>query len=189
MISLLRPSLLVSATDNLVINSMQRTRLTEMPCPIARSLERVGEWWSILLIRDAFQGLSRFDEFQQSLQLSPTILTRRLKCLVESGIFEKRLYNSRPARYEYLLTERGNDFFPVIAALFQWGNQHFAPEGLTVMLTDRRTGIPVEPLLLDKTTQKPIDVHNVTIAAGPVRNDIISKRLEFIRNKQSEYSR
>ncbi|CNH10173.1 HxlR family transcriptional regulator [Yersinia enterocolitica] len=55
---------------------MQRTRLQDMPCPVARSLERVGEWWSILIIRDAFQGLTRFDEFQQSLQLSPTILTR-----------------------------------------------------------------------------------------------------------------
>ena len=68
---------------------MQKTRFDNMPCPVARSLDRVGEWWSILILRDAFHGLSRFDEFQQSLGLSPTILTRRLRYLVESGILHK----------------------------------------------------------------------------------------------------
>lgn len=164
---------------------MQRTRLQDMPCPVARSLERVGEWWSILILRDAFQGLTRFDEFQQSLQLSPTILTRRLKYLVESGILEKRLYHSRPARYEYLLTERGTDFFPVIAALFQWGNQHFAPDGPAVILTDRHTGTPLEPILLDNATRQPIRAQDVTLTAGSVRSDIINKRLALMHDKQS----
>ncbi|HEN3632001.1 TPA: helix-turn-helix transcriptional regulator [Yersinia enterocolitica] len=162
---------------------MQRTRLQDMPCPVARSLERVGEWWSILIIRDAFQGLTRFDEFQQSLQLSPTILTRRLKYLVESGILEKQLYQARPARYEYLLTARGNDFFPVIAALFHWGNQHFAPDGPAVILTERRTGTPVDPILLNNTTRQPIRAEDVTIAAGSVRSDIINKRLALMHEK------
>lgn len=164
---------------------MQRTRFENTPCPIARSLERVGEWWSILIIRDAFQGLTRFDEFQQSLQLSPTILTRRLKSLVESGILEKRLYNPRPVRYEYLLTERGNDFFPIIAALFHWGNQHFAPEGPAVVLVDRRTGVPVEPILLDRQTGQPIRTQDVTLAAGSIRSDIINQRLALMHGKQS----
>ncbi|AVX38725.1 helix-turn-helix transcriptional regulator [Yersinia massiliensis] len=165
---------------------MQKTSLDAMPCPVARSLERVGEWWSILIIRDAFQGLTRFDEFQQSLQLSPTILTRRLKYLVESGIFEKRLYHPRPARYEYLLTERGNDFFPVIATLFHWGNQHFAPEGPAVLLVDRRTGTAVEPVLLDKRTGQPLRTQDVTLTAGSVRSDIINQRLALMQGKQSK---
>lgn len=164
---------------------MQRTHFQDMPCPVARSLERVGEWWSILIIRDAFQGLTRFDEFQQSLQLSPTILTRRLKYLVESGILEKRLYHSRPVRYEYILTERGNDFFPVIAALFHWGNQHFAPDGPAAILADRRSGAPVEPILLDNATRRPIRAEDVTLAAGSVRSDIINKRLALMREKNS----
>ncbi|MCB5303115.1 winged helix-turn-helix transcriptional regulator [Yersinia bercovieri] len=168
---------------------MQRTRFEDMPCPVARSLERVGEWWSILIIRDAFQGLTRFDEFQQSLQLSPTILTRRLKYLVESGIFEKRLYNPRPARYEYLLTERGTDLFPVIAALFHWGNQHFAPEGPAVLLVDRRTGTPVETILLDRHSGQPIRAQDVTLAAGSVRSDIINQRLALMQGKQSDDAR
>ncbi|WP_145525377.1 winged helix-turn-helix transcriptional regulator [Yersinia vastinensis] len=168
---------------------MQRTRLQDMPCPVARALERVGEWWSILIIRDAFQGLTRFDEFQQSLQLSPTILTRRLKYLVESGILEKRLYHTRPVRYEYLLTERGNDFFPVIAALFHWGNQHFAPEGTVAMLADSRTGVPVEPILLDNASRQPIHAQNVTLAAGSVRSDIINKRLALMQDKRSADAR
>lgn len=164
---------------------MQRTCLEDMSCPVARALERVGEWWSILIIRDAFQGLTRFDEFQQSLQLSPTILTRRLKYLVESGILEKRLYNPRPARYEYLLTERGNDFFPVMAALFHWGNQHFAPLGPAVILADRRTGNPVEAILLDRNTGQPIRAQDVTLAAGSVKSDIINQRLALMHGKQS----
>lgn len=168
---------------------MQRTSFQDMPCPIARSLERVGEWWSMLIIRDAFQGLTRFDEFQQSLQLSPTILTRRLKYLVENGILEKRLYHSRPARYEYLLTERGNDFFPVIAALFHWGNQHFAPDGPAVILADRRTGAPIEPILLNNATQQPIRAEDVTLAAGSVRSDIINKRLALMQMKDSANAR
>ncbi|AJJ12667.1 hxlR-like helix-turn-helix family protein [Yersinia rohdei] len=164
---------------------MQKTGLQDMPCPVARALARVGEWWSMLIIRDAFQGITRFDEFQQSLQLSPTILTRRLKYLVESGILEKRLYQTRPTRYEYLLTERGNDFFPVIASLFHWGNQHFAPDGPAVILTDKRTGTPVEPLLLDKVTHQPIRAQDITLAAGSVRSDIINKRLALMHDKGS----
>ena len=111
-----------------------------MQCPIARSLERVGEWWSILILRDAFAGLTRFDEFQKSLDIAPNILSRRLSALVDAGMLERRLYCDRPPRYEYVLTERGRDFRPVLISLQTWGNRHFAPEGLSVMLVDTRSG-------------------------------------------------
>lgn len=99
---------------------MQHKSLTHTGCPIARGLEHVGEWWSILILRDAFAGVSRFDEFQTSLGIAPNMLTRRLKALVESGLLEKRLYSDRPARYEYVLTERGRDFRPVLWTLIAW---------------------------------------------------------------------
>ena len=89
---------------------MQRKSFADMTCPIARSLEHVGEWWSMLILRDAFGGMTRFDEFQQSLGIAPNMLTRRLAALVEAGLLERRRYSERPPRDEYVLTERGRDF-------------------------------------------------------------------------------
>src|SRR5882672_4472801 len=99
---------------------MQHKSFDTMPCPIARSLERVGEWWSILILRDALHGLTRFDEFQKSLGIAPNMLTRRLNGLVEAGLLERRPYSTRPPRHEYLVTQRGRDFRPVLLALMAW---------------------------------------------------------------------
>src|SRR5664279_6544530 len=108
---------------------MQRKSFADMACPIARSLEQVGEWWSMLILRDAFAGKTRFDEFQQSLGIAPNMLARRLASLVESGMLERHAYSTRPPRDEYLLTERGRDFRTVLVALLAFGDRHFAVEG------------------------------------------------------------
>jgi len=113
---------------------MERRSFSKMQCPIARSLERVGEWWSILIIRDALHGLTRFDQFQESLGIAPNMLTRRLGALVKAGLMERRRYSERPPRYEYVLMERGREFRSVIVAMYAWGNKHFAPEGASVLL-------------------------------------------------------
>ena len=130
---------------------MQRKSFSDMPCPIARSLEKVGEWWSMLILRDAFAGKTRFDEFQQSLGIAPNMLTRRLASLVESGMLERRPYSRRPPRDEYLLTERGRDFRTVLVALLAFGDQHFGVEGGGgARIVDTRTGATVEPMLVDR---------------------------------------
>src|ERR1700738_3855924 len=139
---------------------MQRKSFGTMQCPIARSLERVGEWWSILILRDALHGLTRFDEFQKSLDIAPSILTRRLAALVEGGLLERHRYSEHPPRDEYRLTERGRDFRPVLLALLAWGNRHFAPEGPSVMLVDAKTGAPVDPVMVDRATGRPITVRD-----------------------------
>src|SRR5580704_2467942 len=118
---------------------MQKTSFVEMDCAIARSLGRVGEWWSILILRDAVAGMTRFDEFQKSLKIAPNILTRRLSALVDGGLLERRRYSEKPPRDEYLLTERGRDFRPVIMSLHAWGSHHFSPEGPVTLLTDVKT--------------------------------------------------
>jgi DNA-binding HxlR family transcriptional regulator len=146
---------------------MQRKSFVDMQCPIARSLERVGEWWSILILRDAFLGLKRFDEFQESLAIAPNMLTRRLKGLVESGLLERRRYQERPTRYEYVLTERGRDFRPVLWTLLSWGNRHFAPEGASVELIDSETGKVAEPMLVDRVTGKALEAPHFRAAPGP----------------------
>ena len=146
---------------------MQRKNIGLMQCPIARSLERVGEWWSILILRDAFLGLSRFDEFEESLGIAPNMLTRRLKGLVESGLLEKRRYQERPPRFEYLLTERGRDFRPVLWTLLSWGNRHFAPEGASVQIIDAHSGEVAEPVLIDRRSGKPLTAPQFRAAPGP----------------------
>ncbi|HLY03242.1 MAG TPA: helix-turn-helix domain-containing protein [Candidatus Cybelea sp.] len=93
-----------------------------MPCPIARTLDLVGEWWTLLLIRDALLGARRFEDFKKT-GIAENILTVRLKKLTEAGIFERRLYQSRPDRYEYALTERGRELAPVVFALRAWGRR------------------------------------------------------------------
>ena len=135
---------------------MQRTSFGDMPCPIARSLEHVGEWWSILILREAFNGRSRFDEFRDALGVAPNMLTRRLKALVAAGLLERRRYCDRPPR-EYVLTERGRDFRPVMISLMTWGNRHFAPEGPRVQYVNTETGEPADPVLVDRTTGRPLD--------------------------------
>ncbi len=156
---------------------MQRKSFGNMQCPIARSLERVGEWWSILILRDAFYGLTRFDEFQKSLDIAPNMLTRRLNALVQEGLLERHLYCEKPPRYEYRLTQRGHDFRPVLLALLAWGNKHFAPEGASVVLLDASTGANVDPVLVDGATGKRISENEHVIGAGPAAAEPILRRI------------
>jgi DNA-binding HxlR family transcriptional regulator len=146
---------------------MQRKSFDKMSCPIARSLERVGEWWSMLIMRDALDGMTRFDEFQKSLGIAPNMLTRRLNALVEAGLLERRRYSEHPPRHEYVPTTRGRDFRPVLVSLLAWGNRHFAPEGPSVILVNRKTGAAVDPILADPATGRPVDEPDYTLAAGP----------------------
>ena len=143
---------------------MQHKGFADMPCPIARSLERVGEWWSILILRDAFKGKTRFDQFQKSLGIAPNMLTRRLNTLVESGLLERRLYSEKPPRHEYVLTSRGHDFRPVLWALMAWGNKHFPPEGETVAVVDAATGEQADPVLVDSRSGRLLRGPEFTVA-------------------------
>jgi DNA-binding HxlR family transcriptional regulator len=155
---------------------MQRKSFGNMQCPIARSLERVGEWWSMLILRDASLGLTRFDQFQESLGIAPNILTRRLKRLVETGLLERRRYSDKPPRYEYVLTQAGRDFRPLLWAFIAWGNKHFAPEGPSVVIVDSKTGVEADPLLIDRVSGRPLTTPDFRSAAGPAANAQIRQR-------------
>ena len=169
---------------------MQRKSFGTMQCPIARSLERVGEWWSILILRDAFHGLTRFDAFQKSLGIAPNMLTRRLNALVEEGLLERRRYCERPPREEYLLTERGRDFRPVLLALIAWGNKHYAPEGASVLLADAVTGEVAEPVMVDSVTGRELTESDFRLVAGPAAGEQVRKRLAIAEeNRKSNMLR
>jgi DNA-binding HxlR family transcriptional regulator len=156
---------------------MQRTRFTAMDCPIARSLDRVGEWWSILILRDALGGMTRFEEFQKSLKIAPNMLTRRLNALVEAGFLARRRYNERPPRHEYIVTERGRDFRPILIALIAFGNRHFAPEGASVSIVDAVSGAPAEPILVDRLTGRPLVSSEFELIAGPAASEAMKARM------------
>jgi DNA-binding HxlR family transcriptional regulator len=157
---------------------VQRKNFGTMQCPIARSLERVGEWWSILILRDALLGLSRFDEFQQSLEIAPNILARRLASLVEAGLLEKRQYQARPPRHEYVPTALGRDFRPVLLALLAWGNRNFAPEGAAVQVQDAETGTVADPVLVDRATGRLVTQPPYRTVAGPAADERTRQRYQ-----------
>lgn len=108
-----------------------------------------------MILRDAGYGATRFDQFRQSLGIAPNILTRRLAALTEAGLLEKSRYSERPPRDEYVLTPKGRDFLPVLAAIGAWGREHFG-EGGTSRFVDAETGAPVEPVVVDRATGRPL---------------------------------
>src|SRR5436190_10627656 len=112
-----------------MVGVVQRTSFEDMRCSVAQCLEVVGEWWSLLIVRDAFLGVRRFDDFQARLGISRNILNQRLTHLVTNGVLDRVLYQEHPPRWEYRLTDKGRDLFHVITAMRQWGDRWAAPKG------------------------------------------------------------
>lgn len=147
---------------------MRRTRFDEASCSIARTTDLLGDWWTPLVLREAFHGITRFDRFQEALGIGRNVLTERLERLVRSKIFEKVPYQKRPLRYEYRLTSRGRDFFPVLATMLEWGDAHLSDKsGVPVEMRSRTTNKRLRPLLVDRNTMEPIDSRDVVFYPGP----------------------
>lgn len=144
---------------------MRRTRFDESPCPIARTTDLMGDWWTPMVLREAFLGRKRFDEFQQGLGLSRAVLAQRLGRLVGEGLLERQLYEERPPRHEYLLTEKGRAFYPVLAAMWRWGSDWLFADGggPPLALYDADTRRQVRPLVVDESTGAPIDADRVRL--------------------------
>lgn len=124
-------------------------------CPVDRGLMRVGDRWSILVLRDIERGFTRYDQMRASLGIAPNILARRLSALTEAGLIEKRRYNERPPRDEYLLTQAGRDFLPILAAIGAWGRKHNGGGALTRQI-DLETGEAIRPVVIDANTGAPL---------------------------------
>ncbi|RVJ47743.1 winged helix-turn-helix transcriptional regulator [Sinorhizobium meliloti] len=132
-------------------------------CPSARSLDVIGDWWSLLIVRDAFDGVTRFGEFQKSLGIARNILTARLRTLIDRGILEAVPISQGGARQEYRLTQMGRDLFPVMVALRHFGERHlFAPNEKRSKLVERSTG---QPIRLDVRTEdgRPVNSEETVI--------------------------
>jgi DNA-binding HxlR family transcriptional regulator len=139
-------------------------------CPVARTLEVIGDRWSLMIIRDAFDDIRRFSEFQKSLGVAKNILASRLKTLVEVGVFDVRPASDGSAYKEYVLTEKGREIFPVVVSLRQWGERFlFKPEEARSVLLDNESGQPLMPLdVRSASGQKlgPSDCHRVRLVDG-----------------------
>jgi DNA-binding HxlR family transcriptional regulator len=153
---------------------MPRTDFARMRCPVARAMAILGERWTILLLREAFCGTTRFDAFERNLGIAPNILSARLAALVRHGLLERR---PEGGRHAYHLTDRGRDAFPLYLAIRDWGARHLSgPEGPPTVMVDRVTGAAVrapDPRRADGT---PVGPGDVRILPGPGANDAIRRR-------------
>jgi DNA-binding HxlR family transcriptional regulator len=134
---------------------MDTEKFSSGPCPLARALTRMGDAWSMMILRDAGAGATRFDQFRAGLGIAPNILTRRLAGLVDHGLLEKRRYSQHPPRDEYLLTPAGRSLLPVLLALGEWGRHHCGQDAMSYPV-DGESGARVEPLVVDGLSGRPL---------------------------------
>ena len=154
---------------------MKRTSLAGAECPIARALDVIGDWWSLLIIRDALLGRRRFGEFQKSLGLAKNILATRLRTLVDRGILKTAPASDGSAYREYVPTPKGRGIFPILVALRQWSEQFDEhPEEIATLLVDRNSGRPVKKLELHASDGRLLRVGDTTLKQAAKRRRRVS---------------
>jgi len=167
---------------------MRRTSFSDMSCSIARSLEQIGEWWTLLIIREAFFGTRRFGAFQANLGIAPNVLTQRLQDLVAHSILEITASSENGRALDYGLTDKGRELFPIIVALAQWGDRHAAaPEGPPVRIVERRVHQQHAGLGVERPGDgRALGLHEVTVAPGPGATPQQLAYFERVRQRQAE---
>ena len=148
---------------------MRWTEIDGLTCSIARALSVVGDRWTLMVLRECFHGTRRFEDFEAYLRVSPHILSARLAKLVDAGVLARVPYSVRPPRDEYRLTEKGRDFYPVIAALVRWGDRWMdGGEGPPADLVHRRCGRATVPTMVCSECGEPLEAREMRVAMGPV---------------------
>jgi len=146
---------------------VERKSFADMHCSVAQCLEVVGEWWSMLIVRDVFLGVTRFDDFQQRLGISRNILNQRLNHLVEADVLEKVPYSEHPLRYDYRLTRKGRDLWPVLTAMREWGDRHAAPDGPPLNVIHKNCGQVSGAVMVCSRCGEPLLAKDVRAVPGP----------------------
>jgi DNA-binding HxlR family transcriptional regulator len=149
------------------MTKQSRSRIANKECSVSRAMDAIGDRWSILLLREAYYGTKRFDEFQYYVGLASNILSARLKKLVDAGIMTRVPLPEHTGRYEYGLTEKGRDFLPTYLALKKWGDDWLAePAGPQVVFNDRSSGRPISYPELRTAEGKPLRLEDIEVTAG-----------------------
>ena len=147
---------------------MRRTSFADMNCSVAQALEVVGEWWTLLVIRDAFLGVRRFDDFVERLGIARNVLANRLATLVGAGVLERRTYDEGRRRHDYVLTDKGRALWPVLTALRQWGDEWITGAGNEPLVLEHRAcGQRTTAVLTCDRCGEPLDARSVRAASGP----------------------
>jgi DNA-binding HxlR family transcriptional regulator len=154
-----------------ILANMQRTSFEEMNCSVAQCLEVVGEWWSMLIIRDAFLGVTRFEDFHEHLGISRNVLNQRLNHLVDAGVLERVEYCEHPPRYDYRLTPMGKDLWPVLTTMRQWGDRWRAPDGPPLELVHKACGHVSEIVATCSVCGEPVTSRGMRAVRGPGASD------------------
>lgn len=150
---------------------MRGVRFIDMHCSVARTLDVIGERWTMLVLRDAFHGIRRFDDFQQNLGIARNILADRLQTLVDNGVLRRHPYQERPPRYEYRLTQKGLDLFPVMIAMMDWGDRYLAgDDGPPWLVTHKSCGHTATSAVLCSDCGEPLTARDTRIDPVPVRS-------------------
>ena len=148
---------------------MKWNRLDKEDCSLARSLSVIGDRWTLMVLRDAFLGVRRFDDFEGSLKIARRVLSERLALLVKEGILARIPYQERPARYDYRLTEKGLELYPVILSLVHWGDRYYTgKKGPPVVHTHRACGRDFRSVLTCSECGEPVRARDVTIRGRSV---------------------
>lgn len=151
-----------------MVGRMKRTSFAQWPCSIARTMDIIGDGWTALVLREAFYGIRRFEEFQIVLGVARNTLTDRLARLVDEGLLAKQQYEDRPVRYEYVLTAKGKDFFPVLAAIAQWGDRWLAgDEGPPAIFHHTVCGHDTVAQITCDVCGEALRVKDVSVRVGP----------------------
>jgi DNA-binding HxlR family transcriptional regulator len=149
---------------------MERKSFAAMDCSVAQCLEVVGEWWTMLIIRDTFMGVTRFEEFQRRLGISRNILKERLNSLVNAGVLERVPYSEHPPRDDYKLTQKGKDLWPILTSMRQWGDRYAAPSGPPVELVHGWCGKTTHVEMVCGGCGERLSYGDVKAVAGPGRD-------------------
>jgi DNA-binding HxlR family transcriptional regulator len=151
---------------------MQRASFQDMNCSIARSLEVIGEWWTLLILRDAFFGITRFDDFQARLGIARNVLAKRLDTLVDHGVLARRCYDEARARHDYVLTDKGRALWPVLVTIRQWGDEWVLGEGNEpVAMVHTTCGAQTTAVLTCDHCGEQLHGRAVRVVAGPGLDD------------------
>lgn len=164
---------------------MRWEELDQQPCSMARTLAVVGDRWTLLVLRDCFLGVRRFDEFEQRLGVTRHVLAGRLKKLVEHGVLAKVPYQQRPLREEYRLTEKGLDLHASILALVSWGDKHMADQrGAPIQHIHKACGQAMHPVTVCCECGEPIGARDIRVQAGPGWKDADELTLPLVRRSE-----
>lgn len=158
--------------------------LRNVNCGVAQTLDVVGEWWTLMILRNAFLGMRTFDALQDNLGMSTSVLSARLRKLTEAGLLERRQSASDGRSFEYTLTDKGLDLYPVVVGLMQWGEKHAPePRGPRMKLVERATGRPVQGAQVVSEDGRTLDAREVRIEPGPGMDPVIRSHLAGRKRK------